>query len=48
MIGWIQVQILWKKIFADQVEDDDVLAGRKSCGNCGCSSSSCSKNKKSI
>ncbi|MGK7390156.1 MAG: hypothetical protein ACNS60_07385 [Candidatus Cyclobacteriaceae bacterium M2_1C_046] len=48
MAGWIQVQVMWKSVFADQVEDEDVLAGRKGCGNCGCSSTSCSKKKENI
>ncbi len=36
MIVWVIVQSLWRKIFADQISDDDVLAGRTSCSNCGC------------
>lgn len=43
MIAWTLVQSLWRRSFADQISEDDVLAGRNSCGgNCGCSGS-CSK-----
>ncbi len=38
MIGWMIVQNLWKNLFADQINDEDVLAERRSCGNCGCGS----------
>ncbi len=36
MTGWILIQALWRKIFAGNVTDSDVLAERRSCGNCGC------------
>jgi hypothetical protein len=36
MVAWFFVQTKWKKAFADQMLDDDVLANRMSCGNCGC------------
>jgi len=36
MIMWIVVQVWWGRIFADHVDDDDVLAGRSQCSNCGC------------
>ncbi|MCO6477306.1 MAG: hypothetical protein J5I94_11825 [Phaeodactylibacter sp.] len=36
MIGWALVQSLWRKSFSDYISDDDVLADRRSCGNCGC------------
>jgi len=36
MIIWIGVQSLWRKIFSDYISDDDVLAGRTKCSNCGC------------
>ena len=36
LIIWIVVQSWWGKTFADQLSDDDVLAGRTSCSNCGC------------
>jgi hypothetical protein len=36
MILWVVVQSVWKKTFSDYMSDEDVLAGRNSCGNCGC------------
>lgn len=36
MILWVVVQALWGKAFSDYKTDDDVLAGRTDCGNCGC------------
>ncbi|MCA6074032.1 hypothetical protein [Fulvivirga sedimenti] len=36
MTGWILIQALWRKIFAGNITDSDVLAERRSCGNCGC------------
>jgi hypothetical protein len=36
MLLWVIVQSLWRNIFPDQLIDDDVLAGRTSCSNCGC------------
>jgi len=36
MILWIAVQSLWKKSFGSYIDDEDVLAGRKSCGDCAC------------
>ncbi len=36
MIGWIVVQAFWRKTFSDHLSDEDVLAGRTSCSNCGC------------
>ncbi|RED50578.1 hypothetical protein [Seonamhaeicola aphaedonensis] len=35
-ILWMLVQTLWKKVFKDEYHEDDVLAGRRSCSNCGC------------
>ncbi len=37
MIIWAIVQLFWKKTFSEYISDDDVLADRRSCGNCGCS-----------
>lgn len=39
MLLWMLVQILWKKVFSDEVTDTDVLAMRRSCGSCGCTTS---------
>ncbi|MCB9303276.1 MAG: hypothetical protein H6566_21785 [Lewinellaceae bacterium] len=36
MVIWAVIQSWWGKTFADNISDDDVLAGRMSCGNCGC------------
>jgi hypothetical protein len=36
MVIWIAVQLWWGKTFADYVTDDDVMAGRTKCSNCGC------------
>ncbi len=38
LLGWTLVQAGWRRAFPDALTDDeDVLAGRRSCGNCGCS-----------
>ena len=34
--GWLIVQVSWKRIFGDLIEDEDVLADRVKCGNCNC------------
>ena len=47
MIAWIAVQFLWRRVFADHVTDEDALAGRTSCGNCGCTTV-CSKHTTGI
>ncbi|MBK8053382.1 MAG: hypothetical protein IPK35_08950 [Saprospiraceae bacterium] len=36
MMGWLIVQLLWKKTFREYISDEDVLAERRSCKNCGC------------
>jgi hypothetical protein len=36
MIIWVIVQNLWRRTFLDQQKDEDVLAGRSTCGSCGC------------
>lgn len=36
ILAWVLVQSLWRKVFHDHMTDQDVLAGRRSCGNCGC------------
>ncbi|PSR13093.1 MAG: hypothetical protein DA408_04565 [Bacteroidetes bacterium] len=38
MVLWLAVQQGWRQLFADQLADEDVLAGRRGCGNCGCTS----------
>ena len=47
MITWVLVQNGWKKVFHDEITDEDVLAGRSSCGNCGCMTI-CKKNNKEL
>ncbi|MER3318344.1 MAG: hypothetical protein RIB79_08625 [Allomuricauda sp.] len=36
VLAWALVQTLWKKTFQEEYSEDDVLAGRRSCSNCGC------------
>lgn len=36
MTIWVIVQMLWRKTFAEYLSDEDVLADRRSCSNCGC------------
>lgn len=36
MVLWFLVQNIWRRVFADYLEEEDVLAQRRSCGNCGC------------
>ncbi len=36
MVLWVVVQRIWGKMFSDRFPDEDVLAGRSGCGNCGC------------
>ena len=36
LLLWIAVQSWWGKTFKEHIHDEDVLAGRTSCGNCGC------------
>jgi hypothetical protein len=38
MIAWALIQTLWRQIFHEHLTDSDVLAERRSCGNCGCTS----------
>jgi len=37
-VFWLLVQVLWKHVFRDEYKEDDVLAGRRNCSNCGCTS----------
>jgi hypothetical protein len=39
MVLWYVVQTLWGKTFADHLTDEDVMAGRSTCGSCGCGTS---------
>lgn len=43
---WTLIQTQWRNVFREEYTEEDVLAGRRSCSNCGCtSSSSCERNK---
>lgn len=46
MLLWAIVQTLWRRVFSDYVQDDDVLAERRSCGNCGCATACENKRRK--
>lgn len=36
MLIWLLVQFYWRKTFSENISDEDVLAERRSCGNCAC------------
>ena len=36
LVGWMLVQHAWRRQFGQPDDDDDVLAARGGCGNCGC------------
>lgn len=36
MLAWVWVQGRWRETFSENISDEDVLAERRSCGNCGC------------
>lgn len=36
MTTWVFIQSLWRKTFSEHLTDDDVLAKRNNCSNCGC------------
>lgn len=36
MMAWVWVQSVWRKTFSKNISDEDVLAERRSCGNCSC------------
>ena len=48
MILWVIVQDVWRNAFADQIDEDDVLAIRSRCGNCGCSGICQNKNEETV
>ena len=41
MVYWLFIQTVWRQMFADQITDEDVLAERRSCGDCGCGGGVC-------
>ena len=44
MVIWVGIQHFWKHEFTDYVNDEDALAERNSCANCGCTTL-CERNK---
>lgn len=36
MVLWAVVQSFWRRTFSDHISDEDVLADRTDCSNCGC------------
>ncbi len=46
MMGWLIIQTFWKKTFREYVSDEDVLAERRSCKNCGCTKACINKTEK--
>ena len=36
LLVWVAIQYAWGIVFKDYAKDADVLAGRSSCTNCGC------------
>jgi len=44
MVGWVIIQSFWKKTFIHYMKDDDVMADRISCSNCGCTTA-CKNNE---
>ena len=36
MVIWVVIQAWWRNTFSDHITDEDVLAERRSCSNCGC------------
>jgi len=38
LLVWVGVQNAWRRRFLPADSDDDALAGRSSCGRCGCAS----------
>ncbi len=46
MTGWVLIQQVWKKTFAEYSDNEDALADRSKCGNCHCTSTCELKNRK--
>lgn len=46
MLVWLIIQALWKKTFREYISDVDVLAERRSCQNCGCTTACTKKEEK--
>ncbi len=36
VVVWTLIQAQWKNTFREEYLQEDVLAGRRSCSNCGC------------
>ena len=43
MLFWVLIQKIWAGVFRDYIQDEDVLADRRSCANCGCSGQKCTR-----
>ena len=48
MLLWTLVQTLWGKTFSDYMSDEDVMAGRTKCSNCGCTTACENKKEWSV
>lgn len=46
MIFWLFIQNIWRDQFSDMISDEDVLAARGGCGNCGCENICVNKQEK--
>ncbi|MEO9806002.1 MAG: hypothetical protein ABJF04_22275 [Reichenbachiella sp.] len=46
MIIWMGVQSMWRKMFSAHLSDEDALAERTRCTNCGCTT--VCKNKRDL
>ena len=42
---WTFIQTQWRDTFQEEYFEDDVLAGRRSCSNCGCTTVCANKEK---
>ncbi len=48
MTTWVSIQWLWKRVFAEYISDEDVMADRTTCGNCNCTKACRNKDFKLI
>lgn len=46
MVLWIVIQFLWRKVFPEYTQDEDILADRTKCSHCGCTTAC--KNKRRL
>jgi hypothetical protein len=45
MLFWVVVQTFWGKAFSEYMSDEDAMAGRTKCSNCGCTTACENKNR---